>query len=172
MNSLGALEVQGRRFEDLSVEERAMVVGGLIAVGVGFVCLLVFTRFFFGEYSHRFSESFKSGSSIFTIVPLVIGFTYLIIIIPMAAVAAVTMGLYAKRSFGYVVKIFAVPLLVVGSILLADTLLFVLFEALFSNLLVSAQFLFILFTCLGSGMIGGYVLHTRRVNGYLRKITE
>ena len=55
-------------FEDLSVEDKAKVVGGLVAVGVGIVGVVVFMYFFAPEYGQRLSESLNSGSSIFTVL--------------------------------------------------------------------------------------------------------
>jgi hypothetical protein len=157
-------------FEDLPAEDKAKVIGGLIMVGVAIVCFVVFIQFFSAEYGHRGSESLKSGSSIFALLPFLLALIYLMIILPMVVVGALATGFLAKRSFSYVIKgILALPLLVTGSIFLADALLFMLFGMFFSNLSVPAQSLLMMFAFFVTAMTSGYILKTKRAKGYLTK---
>jgi hypothetical protein len=159
-------------FRDLSVEDRAKVIGGFIVAGMAIACSLVFIYVFAPEYRNRVSESVKSGSSIFTGLPFLLALLYLFFVLPVVFVGAFATGFLAKRSLGYVVKdILAPTLLMAGGMLLADALLFVLFGVLFSNLSVPTQALLMMFAFFVTAMTTAYVLKTKRAKNYLTKKT-
>jgi hypothetical protein len=157
-------------FEDLSVEDKAKVIGGLIAVGVATLGFVIFIQLFGAEYSLRVSEDVKSGSSMFTAMSSFIVVMYFFTIFPTVVVGAVAMSLLAKHSLGYMVKGILFLLLVTGGTFFLIALLFSLLGVLFSNLSIAAQVVLMMFACFVSSMIVAFILRTERVNSYLRKM--
>jgi len=160
-------------FEDLSVEDKAKVIGGLIAVGVAILGFVVFIQLFGAEYRLRVSEDVKSGSSMFTAMSLIIVVMYFFTIFPMTVVGGLAMGLLAKRSLGYCMKDLIAPaLLVTGGLLFLIASLFSLFGVLFSNLSEAAQVVLMMIACLVSSVIVGSILKTKRFSKYIWKRNE
>jgi hypothetical protein len=159
-------------FEDLSVEDKAKVIGGLIAVGVATLGFVIFIQLFGAEYSLRVSEDVKSGSSMFTAMSSFIVVMYFFTIFPTVVVGAVAMSLLAKHSLGYMVKDILFLLLVTGGTFFLIALLLGLFGVFFSNLSEDAQVILTMFACfVPSITVGLFILKTKRLSGYFWKST-
>jgi hypothetical protein len=158
-----------KEFQDLTLEDRAKVIGGLITVGVGFVAFLVFVYFFAIEDRFHLSERLKSGLSLFHVMPLMLLLLYVSTVLPMVLVGLTAMGMLAKRPVSWMLKGTLLSLLIVGAPFLLLASLFSLFALVFSNLPDYAQAPLIILPFFVCGIIAASVIKTKRVDNYLKK---
>jgi membrane-associated HD superfamily phosphohydrolase len=155
---------------DMSSEDRAKVIGGLVAVGVAISGFVVFIQLFGAEYSLRLSEDLKYGSSIFASMSVVIVVLYFFTVFPMMVAGGLTTGLLAKHSIGYCVKDIVIPtLLVTGAIFSLIVMQFSIFGVVFSSLSETAQAILLIFAVALSSIAIAAVLKTKRVKSYIYK---
>jgi membrane protease YdiL (CAAX protease family) len=161
-----------KEFEDLSVEDRAKVIGGLIIVGVWLVAVLVFVYFFHVEDQFHILARLNSGLPIFNVMPLMLVLVYVFTVLPTVLVGLTVLGMLAKRPFSWTLKGILLTLLMIGAPFLLLALLFGLFALVFSNLPDYAQAPLTILPFFFCGIIAAYAIKTKRINNYLKKMDE
>lgn len=159
-----------KEFEDLTVEDRAKVIGGLIIVGVWLVAVTVFTYFFYIEDRFRILARLKSGLPIFDAMPFILLLVYAFFGLPMVLIGLTALGMLAKRPFSWTLKGILLSLLIIGIPFLLLASLFSLFALVFSNLPDYAQAPLAILPSFLVGIIIAYVIKTKRVRNYLKKM--
>jgi hypothetical protein len=159
-----------KELENLSVKERAGVIGGLVMVGVWIVTFLVFI-FVVSNYFH-ISDRLKSGSSLFSVMPLIMLLLYVLTLLPMICVGVTVAGIFAKLSYSSVLKGVLVILLLVGVGLLLPASVFALFALTLSNISIYVQVPLTILTILVCGMAMTYMTKARKIDVYLKKILD
>jgi len=154
--------------ENLSVEERAAVIGGITAAIVGSISFLVFI-FVVSSY-FRISDRLKSGSSLFAVMPLIMLLLYIFTLLPMACVYVTVAGILANRSLSSVLKSVLVILLLLGAGMLLPASMFALFALTLSNISIYVQAPLTILTVFVCGIAVASVFRKRKVDGYLKKI--
>jgi hypothetical protein len=156
-----------KQLEDLSAEERAAAIGGLITAGVASVSFLVFIFVVLGDF--HISDRLKSGSSLFSVAPLVLLLIYVFVILPTIFVGSTAFYALAKRSFSSILKAVLIMPLLLGAGILLPALVFTLFALTLPNLSIYVQAPIATIIILVCGIIETSVTKARKVNNHLKK---
>ena len=157
-----------KELENLSVKERAAIIGGFVMVGVGVATFLVFILVV-TNYFH-ISDRLKSGSSLFSVAPIVMLLLYIFVFFPMICVGVTVAGILAKLSPSSVLKGVFVILLMSGAGLLLPASLLTLFALTLSNITIYVQVPLTILTVLVCGVAVTAMIKAKKVDSYLKKI--
>jgi len=157
-----------KELENLSVKERAAIIGGFVMVGVG-VATFLFFILVVTNYFH-ISDRLKSGSSLFSVAPIVMLLLYIFVFFPMICVGVTVAGILAKLSPSSVLKGVFVILLMSGAGLLLPASLLTLFALTLSNITIYVQVPLTILTVLVCGVAVTAMIKAKKVDSYLKKI--
>jgi hypothetical protein len=161
---------QLKEYRNLTQENRAKVVVGLMIVGVWLVAVTVFTYFFYVEDRFSILARLKSGLPIFNAMPLILLLLYAFFVLPMVLVGLTAIGMLSKRPLSWTLRGILLTLLVTGVPFLLLASLFGLFALIFSNLPDYLQAPLVILPSFLIGIIIAYVIKTKRVRNYLKKM--
>jgi hypothetical protein len=152
-------------FWDLSRDDQAKVIGGMVLVLTAFGGFVAFLQF---RNARDFSALFASEPSIFRASMAIIPWIYVFSVLPASILGIVTAGIYAKRSFTQVLKATGLALFIGAGCVLMISASLLLFGVLFSDLPQYIQAPLIIPAIFIPGIIASHI--TKKADKYFRNL--
>jgi hypothetical protein len=169
---VNGVSVRGRKFSDLTKQEKALLIGTLTGSVTMFAAFVVYYQLVGVEDRLHIVSLINSGASVFVAVRLMLLSFYFVIVFPTIIVMMATAAGLLKRPVSFVLKniLFCLAATSLGFLLSAFFLTF--FGILFSSASLAIQAIFMVFAFLISTVVTIRTLMLKKVLNYSKKLFQ